>query len=190
MDKSNGYEDNASLFIKFRGQIIDGIGTSSVRKWVRKLTPKAIVLDLGCGTGIPITKILIDEGMNVYGIDASHTLVEAFKNNFPNTSVACESVEESLFFNRKFDGIIAWGLLFLLPKEAQAVVIQKAATALQTGGKFLFTAPFRKTIWKDAMTGHYSRSLGAENYKKLISTTGLTLIEELKMKAKIIISTP
>lgn len=177
MDKSNGYENIAATFIKVRGKTI---GISSVRNWVRTLQQNSTILDLGCGSGYPITKVLIDEGMNVYGIDASPTLVEAFRQHFPDTPVVCEAAEDSLFFNRKFDGIIAWGLLFLMPKEVQKSVIQKAADALKTGGKLLFTAPCQKTEWKDVLTGNLSTSLGAATYKELLFVSGLSLIEEFE----------
>jgi len=180
MDKSNGYEDIATRFIEVRGQNVNGTGTSSVHNWCRSLPRGASVLDLGCGTGIPISKVLNEEGMSVYGVDASPTLINEFRQNFPDNPVACEPAEDSLFFNCTFDAIISWGLIFLLSKEAQAKVIKKAAGALRTGGKFLFTAPSQETEWEDAMTGQASRSLGAENYKKLLSASGLTLIEEFE----------
>jgi 2-polyprenyl-3-methyl-5-hydroxy-6-metoxy-1,4-benzoquinol methylase len=119
MDKSNGYEQIATIFITGRGQAVNGIGKSYVRNWGRTLPANSTVLDLGCGTGIPISKVLIDEGMTVYGVDASPTLVKAFQQNFPNNPVACEAVEDSLFFDKKFNAIVAWGLIFLLPPEAQ-----------------------------------------------------------------------
>lgn len=180
MEKSNGYEHIAPVFIKVRGQAINGIGTSSVRNWVRALPQNSTILDLGCGTGLPITKVLIDEGMSVYGIDASPTLVEAFRQNFPKVPVVCEAAEDALFFNRKFDGIIAWGLIFLMSKDVQEKVIQKAANALKPGGKLLFTAPFQETDWKDVMTGQHSTSLGSEKYKEILSACGLSLIEEFE----------
>ena len=180
MDKSNGYENIATTFIKSRGQAINGTGTSSVRNWARTLPATATVLDLGCGTGIPISKVLIDEGVTVYGVDASPALARAFQQNFPNILIACESVEDSLFFSRKFDGIIAWGLMFLISKEAQTRVIQKATNSLQIGGKLLFTAPHQETEWKDVMTKQRSISLGAKKYRELLSLSGLSLIEEFE----------
>lgn len=180
MDKSNGYERIAKRFIEIRGQVANGIGTSSVRNWAQALPKGSIVLDLGCGTGIPISKVLADEGLTVYGIDASPTLIKAFRQNFPTAPVACESAEDSLFFNRKFNAIIAWGLIFLLSKDAQAKVIEKSADALQSGGKLLFTAPYQKTHWVDVMTGQYSRSLGVEKYKELLTASKLSLIEEFE----------
>jgi cyclopropane fatty-acyl-phospholipid synthase-like methyltransferase len=180
MDKSNGYEKIAPIFIKGRGEAINGIGKSSVRKWARTLTTNSTVLDLGCGTGIPVSMVLIDEGMTVYGVDASPTMVKAFQQNFPNNPVACEAVEDSLFFNRKFDAIIAWGLIFLLPAALQEILIQKAANLLQTRGKFLFTATGERNEWKDAMTDQHSMSLGPAKYKELLTASGLSLIEEFE----------
>ncbi|WP_194362509.1 class I SAM-dependent methyltransferase [Rufibacter sediminis] len=138
------------------------------------------VLDLGCGTGIPISKVLLEEGMTVYGVDASPTLVNAFRQHFPHSPVICESVENSSFFQRKFDGVIAWGLLFLLPKQAQEKVIEKVSDTLEIGGKFLFTAPAEKTQWKDVLTGYHSISLGAKTYKEIVAASGLSLIEEFE----------
>ena len=180
MDKSNGYESIAAIFINSRGQAVNGIGSLTVRNWVKKLPLHSVVLDLGCGTGIPVSKILMEGEMTVYGVDASPSMVEAFKKNFPNAPVVCEAAEESLFFNRKFDVIVSWGLLFLLPKEAQETVIQKAANALQPGGRFLFTAPPLNIHWKDAMTEQDSISLGAEKYKELLTASGFSLIAEFE----------
>jgi 2-polyprenyl-3-methyl-5-hydroxy-6-metoxy-1,4-benzoquinol methylase len=180
MDKSNGYERISEIFIRGRGQAFNGIGSSSVRAWARTLPQNATVLDLGCGTGIPVSKILMDAGLTVYGIDASPTMVKAFQQNFPNSRVACEAAEESLFFNRTFDAVISWGLLFLLPMETQEILIQKAAKTLQPGGKLLFTATAKKAEWRDAMTQQPSLSLGALLYKELLTASGLLLVEELE----------
>ena len=180
MDKSNGYEGVALRFINDRGRAIQGVGTSAVRQWARTLSPGSTVLDIGCGTGIPISNVLIDEGLTVYGIDASPTLVNTFRQNFPTSPVICESVEDSSFFNRQFKAIIAWGLLFLLPEKSQALVLQKAANALQTGGKLLFTSPYQSTQWQDVMTEQGSLSLGGDAYKALLFASGLALLEEFE----------
>lgn len=72
------------------------------------------VLDLGCGSGVPISEALLEEGCEVFGVDASPALVAAFRRRFPQAKVACEPVEESRFFDRTCDGVVAVGLLFLL----------------------------------------------------------------------------
>jgi SAM-dependent methyltransferase len=122
---------------------------------------------------------LLDEGLVAYALDASPKMVEDFRQNFPNTPVACESVERSRFFNRSFDGIISVGLMFLLSAETQRAVIPKMAAALNPGGRLLFTAPLYKMEWKDAMSEQVSRSLGADQYRELITNSGLSMINEV-----------
>src|SRR5215469_1927484 len=53
-------------------------------------------------------------------------------NSFPNVPVECEDVEDSIFFARTFDGVVAWGLFFLLDEEVQRRMIKKVAGVLQS----------------------------------------------------------
>jgi hypothetical protein len=46
------------------------------------------------------------------------------------------------------------------------------------GGRLLFTSPTEPLVWSDAMTGLESRSLGAEEYRRRLSTVGLSVISE------------
>ena len=174
-DASNGYEDFASEFIAARDP---SIGVDVVRDWARTLPDGAAILDLGCGTGVPISQALIEDGFRVYGVDASPTLVAEFDRRFPQMSIACEPVETSAFFDRCFDGIVAIGLMFLLPADVQRFLIFKAASRLNGGGHFLFTSPYQVCEWQDLITGRQSRSLGQDAYATLLSEAGLTLVAD------------
>lgn len=175
LSKSNGWQEVAEIFMRTRNS---RIGPSIVREWARDLAPGSVVLDLGCGHGVPISEALMEEGFTVYGIDASEKMIAAFRQRFPDAQVECAAAEESAFFDRSFDAVIAWGLLFLLPPETQPVVIQRAARALKPGGKFLFTAPAEKTTWEDSLTGRESVSLGRERYVEILQAAGLALSGE------------
>ncbi len=178
-DQSNGYERVSAEFLAGRGRAPStAIGAKEVRNWARTLPRGAAVIDLGCGSGLPITKVLVDEGLNVYAIDAAPSMVEAFRHNLPDTPVACESVQDSLFFDRRFDGVVAWGLLFLLLPEDQRGVIQAMSDILVPGGRLLFTAPPEPIVWNDCMTGLESRSLGAADYRRQLSSVQLSVIRE------------
>jgi SAM-dependent methyltransferase len=51
------------------------------RPWLiglNALPAGATVLDLGRGTGVPISQVLIEHGFNVYGVDASASMIAAF----------------------------------------------------------------------------------------------------------------
>jgi SAM-dependent methyltransferase len=181
MDQSNGYERVAAEFLAGRGRAPStAVGTREVRDWARTLPLGAAVIDLGCGTGFPITKVLVDERLNVYGVDAAPSLVAAFRHNLPEVPVACESVVESSFFNRTFDGVVAWGLIFLLQPEEQRHLIQRVADILLPGGHLLFTSSCgtEPLVWNDGMTDLESRSLGAAEYRKLLSEVGLYVTRE------------
>ncbi len=171
-DKSNGYESVAGDFIRSRTL---SIGPETVRTWAKGLPSGASVLDLGCGFGCPISQELIEGGFAVYGVDAAETLVAEFRRRFPDTAVECSSVEESLFFNRMFDAVVAWGLMFLLPEENQRRLIGKVAGVMKPGGQFLFTAPKQACTWLDRKTSLPSISLGYEAYKVLLSECDLVL---------------
>ena len=101
--------------------------------------------------------MLIDEGFEVYGVDASARMVEVFRKRFPDAHAECAAVENSDFFRRPFDGVVAWGLVFLLPPDVQVELIPKIARILNPGGKLLFTAPTQERAWQDALTGRVSR---------------------------------
>jgi cyclopropane fatty-acyl-phospholipid synthase-like methyltransferase len=149
-----------------------------VRQWAKALPPGSDVLDLGCGHGAPISEALIDEGLNIYGVDASPSLIAAFRARFPHAPAELSAVEDSRFFDRRFDGVIAWGLVFLLGPDTQAHLIHKVAASLKPGGKFLFTAPDQKCEWSDILTGRKSISLGADEYRRIVKAAGMIIDDE------------
>ena len=173
-DASNGWEAEAQHFVATRSSI----GASTVRAWARRLPAGASVLDLGCGSGFPVSRALMDEGARVHGIDASASLVAAYRQNFPHAPVACEAAEASDFFGTTFDGIVAIGLIFLMQPEAQRVVLHRAAAALKPGGRLLFTAPRQLHTWQDITTGRTSVSLGGEEYRRTLAEAEVDVTDE------------
>lgn len=178
-DGSNGYDAIANLYIAGRGsrpRVGDSVGAAVIKAWARSFPRGATVLDLGSGPGEPSTRILQEAGLTIYAVDASPTMVAAFRERFPGVSIERNTAEASEFFHRTFNGVLAWGLLFLLEPAAQALVIEKVGRALEPRGRFLFTAPREPVEWPDAMTGRPSRSLGAPTYEHLLREAGLTLV--------------
>ena len=154
------------------------MGPAIIREWSLTLPHGCSILDLGCGYGVPISEALIGEGFEVYGVDASATMIEAFLRRFPEAHAQCASVEDSDFFGRTFDGVVASGLMFLLPTDVQAFLIHKVAEVLNPNGKFLFTSPQEACTWQDALTGRDSISLGSWVYGQILNAEGLSLVGE------------
>jgi len=175
-DPSNGYEAVANGFIS--GRVRSSVGASTVREWAKTLPKGATVLDLGCGSGVPISQTIVDEGLTVCGVDASPSMIAAFQARFPEAASECRPVEESEFFGRAFDAVVAWGLMFLLPPVVQAKLIAKVSRALKPGGNFLFTSPHQLCEWADNLTGRKSQSLGSAEYRRLLAANGLMVQNE------------
>jgi SAM-dependent methyltransferase len=181
VDRSNGYEAVSEEFLARRGSSRSrsiAIGVKEVRKWAKTLPRGSSVIDLGCGPGFPITVVLVEEGLQVFGVDAAPSFVAAFQRNLPGTPVVCESVLESRCFDRTFDAVLSIGMMFLLKAEEQHRLIRRFAEILAPGGRLLFTSSAKPAVWNDVMTGVESVSLGAEEYKKLLGTAGISVVEE------------
>jgi SAM-dependent methyltransferase len=180
-DLSNGYESISAEWLASRGNRkarSHAIGVNQVRNWAITLPCSGSVIDLGCGPGFPLTAVLVEEGLQVFGVDAAPSFVAAFRHNLPGTPIACESVLESRFFDRTFDAVLSVGLMFLLKAEEQRHLIRRFAAALVPGGRLLFTSTVKPHVWNDVMTGMESISLGAEEYRRQLSAVGLSVTSE------------
>jgi SAM-dependent methyltransferase len=181
MDLSNGYESVSAEFLTRRGSSrtrSDAIGVKEVRDWAKTLPRGSSVIDLGCGPGFPITVVLVEEGLQAFGVDAAPSFVSAFQRNLPGTPIVCESVLASSFFDRTFDAVLSIGLMFLLKAEEQQRLIRRFADILVPGGRVLFTSTARPHVWTDGMTGLESISLGAEKYRELLGAAGISVAAE------------
>jgi SAM-dependent methyltransferase len=175
-DLSNGWEAVAPVVIPDISK--STVGVDTIRAWTKVFAPGAAILDLGCGPGTPRSQVLIDAGFAVHAVDASPTMASAYQRSFPEACVLCEAVEESSYFGERFDGVLSWGLMFLLPAETQRRVIHRVGGVVRTGGRFLFTAPFQVCTWADLSTDRLSVSLGRDAYISTLADAGFKLIAE------------
>lgn len=172
-DRSEGWDGVAAQFMAARSTI----GTAFVRSWARdNLPPSGVVVDVGCGSGVPIAQALIEDGFTVFGIDASPALIAAFRRRFPDMQTACEAAQDSVFFHRTFDAAVSIGLLFLLSADDQRKTVLRMANALRPGGRLLFSAPREACEWQDGLTGRRSKSLGSRDYERQLDAAGLHLV--------------
>lgn len=114
------YDDVADAFIASRSSTI---GVAAVRAWARALPEGGRVLDVGCGHGIPIARILAEAGLTVHGVDTSPRLLEAFRENVPGATAELADAATLEVESGGFDGVVLWGLLFLLTPAAQEALI-------------------------------------------------------------------
>lgn len=106
---------------------------------VKTIPAGGSVLDLGCGTGEPITQFFIDKGFKVTGIDGSKKMVELCQKRFPNEQWIVSDMRE-INLNQQFDVVLAWHSFFHLDQDSQRKMFQIFATHLKPGGILAFTS--------------------------------------------------
>jgi len=159
----------------------DQTGVPEVTALVQSLPPGARVLDAGCGNGLPLTRLLLQLGCDVVGVDSSTKMLDRFHHNCPGVPSICAPIQNCDLEARTFDGALAWGVLFHLPHREQSTAIAVVAGALKSDGLFLFTAGDQggEDGWTDGapMNGVPFRyySFGVEGYRRLLGTHGLVL---------------
>jgi SAM-dependent methyltransferase len=94
------------------------------------------ILDLGCGSGIPIGKKLRNAGFNITGVDVSDEMIKEFKQNIPDSSSFRMPMTE-IDWIEEFNGIVSSFSLLCLPPEDFALMPGKIYSALKNNGYFL-----------------------------------------------------
>jgi len=174
MSSASAYETHALEFLDARDRSL--IGADVVSRWARSLPPGTEVVEIACGGGYPVSRALVEAGVELWAIDSSLTLLERFRSRFPGVPTECSLALESDFFGRKFGAAIAIGLVFLLEESEQVALLRRVSEILLPGGRFLFTAPVQSITWQDITTGHASRSLGEERYVRELERAGFRVL--------------
>ena len=137
----------------------------------------ACVLDLGCGTGEPILRYLVERGVEVVGVDASAAMLEIARARFPENSFALCDMRE-LNLNRRFDAIVAWHSLFHLDPSAQRAMFPIFARHLQPEGLLMFTSGSEagETWAENGGESLYHASLAMDEYRNLLEAHGFQVL--------------
>jgi len=110
---------------------------SELDKFISLLPRDAIILDVGCGAGIPTAKYLVQKSMNVTGIDISDVMLKMARENVPNGKFIKMDMTNLKFNNSTFDGIVSVYALFHVKKEDHLSVFKQFHKILKPGGILL-----------------------------------------------------
>ena len=99
------------------------------------LSKKSRVLDVGCGTGVPFAKFLVERDYQVVGIDISSRMVQIARKNVPQASFKEISMTD-LNYEDEFEGVVASYSMLLLDPPRFKDVAQKIVHSLKKGGLF------------------------------------------------------
>ena len=151
-------------------------------EFTKYLKKEAKILDIGCGTGYPISSFLVEQGYNVTGIDISQKMIEkAQQLKLPNTSFL---VSDFLDFHSsdKFDAVIAFDSLWYIPYDKQEKIYTKISSLMNIDGYFLFTHGKEDSSIVGKMFGKkfYYSSLNVNKVHQLLKNNGFSIISSIE----------
>jgi len=137
------------------------------------------VLDLGCGTGVPIARKLA-ERHRVTGIDLSAEMVRMARLAVPEARITRGDISDAQFDGGSYDAVVAMYVLFHLPREQHGGVLRSAWQWLRPGGYLLATlsetaeAPYTEDDFFGVKM--YWSSLGWGEYEGLLRGIGFEIL--------------
>lgn len=138
------------------------------------------VLDLGCGSGLPIADRFIEQGRRVTGVDASPGLIDLCRDRFPGHDWIVADMR-GLDLERTFDGLIAWHSAFHLAPEDQPGMFEVYARHVAPGGALMFTSGSRHGEAVGEWRGEplYHGSLSPEENRAGLDAAGFDLVRHV-----------
>lgn len=131
---------------------------------IQKYTqPKGKILDVGCGTGEPIARFLLEKGYQLTGIDASKKMIALCKKRFPEGKWLLADMR-TLELQEQFHVVIVCHSFFHLPHDDQRTTLKLLATFVSQNGLLIFTTgPEYDEVWSEN-GGHdlYHASVSSE----------------------------
>jgi SAM-dependent methyltransferase len=179
------YEENAAAWDRLRNrdpeqrllQPEDLFEKPWLDRFLGFLPPRGSILDLGCGSGVPISAYLIHRGFAVTGVDSSPSLIAMCRERFPESKWIAADMR-ALALNRRFDGVLAWNSLFHLHHDDQQAMFPVFAQHAQPRGTLMFTTghDHGEILGEFAGEPLYHSSLSPAEYRTLLHQNGFQVI--------------
>jgi SAM-dependent methyltransferase len=144
------------------------------------MPPGASVLDVGCGSGEPIGRFLIEQGCEVTGVDSSPGLVDLCKSRFPEQEWIVADMR-TLALGRRFDGILAWNSFFHLCPDDQRQMFPIFAKHVAPNAALMFTSGSAHGDAIGTYKGEplYHGSLDGDEYRSLLKKDGFEVVSHV-----------
>lgn len=118
------YDRRADNWIVDRGAEL----TAADRLWLDQFSTALAtgdrVLDVGCGSGLPMAAALLQRGFKVTGVDSSARLVAKAAEDLPSGRFIKADMRV-LDLDQTFSGVLAWHSLFHLTPDDQRIALPR-----------------------------------------------------------------
>jgi cyclopropane fatty-acyl-phospholipid synthase-like methyltransferase len=144
------------------------------------LARRATVLDVGCGAGVPVAKVLA-RNYWVTGVDISAEQVRRARRNVPSGAFLVSDIMGVDFPPASFDAVVSFYTIFHLPRAEHPELFHRIRRWLKPGGHFLGTlsAQAEENTLDDDFFGTqmYWSNFGLDEYRAILEKAGFELLE-------------
>ena len=154
------------------------------RAWINRfcalIPSEGTVVDIGCGSGLPIAGELIERGFDVTGVDGTPTMIGLFKRNLPGVAVHLADMRE-LALGQRFQGLLAWDSFFHLSPDDQRGMFPRFQTHAEPGAALMFSSGNAEGEAIGELQGDrlYHGSLDPDEYRSLLDIAGFAVIAHI-----------
>lgn len=148
-------------------------GMPLVRRALQYCTNPKTALDVGCGSGGRVIRLLEEHQLQITGVDVSNEMLKIAQKLHPTAQFYHKDISE-WDTDQSFDLIIAWDSIFHLPLARHRPVLSSLCRMLQQDGIFIYTLGSGKGTHIGTMHGlsfGYS-TLGIDENLKIIQSSG------------------
>ena len=140
----------------------------------------AEILDIGCGSGLPIARELVRRGFVVTGLDGAPEMLNQFRRNLPGQSAVLGDMR-ALALRRRFAGLLAWDSFFHLSPSDQRGMFARFRAHAAPGAALMFTSGTEEGSAIGELGGEplYHGSLGPAEYRALLDTNGFDVVRHV-----------
>ena len=129
---ARGYDLLGDDYLAWASAFADPGRDRLLDEFTRRLPSGARVLDLGCGPGVPSTRLLADR-FDVIGVDISETQLDAARRNVPQASFVHGDLADVDFPPESFDGVAALYSMSHVPREEHGPLFERVSRWLVQG---------------------------------------------------------
>ncbi len=147
---------------------------------VARLAPGSRVLDVGCGSGVPIAAALAREH-RVTGVDVSPEQIRRARENVPNAAFLLADAMSAELPEASFDAVVSFYVVFHLPREEHEALFRRFARWLVPGGYLAVTVSHCRedAYTEDGFFGvrMYWSNWSREDYVQMLARLDFELLE-------------
>ena len=134
------------------------------------------MLDIGCGSGLPIGRELARRGFDLIGVDGSPTMLSLFQRNLSDARAHLMDMRQ-LALGRRFSGLLAWDSFFIYRPLISAQCL-RFQTHAEPGAPLMFTSGNEEGSAIGDLNGDplYHGSLNPGEYRTLLDATGFDVV--------------